>query len=1334
MDKTNFLNLFEEKLRGRIIEFCNKVNDSKADLYILMARKAACFINALEELSMVAINGEVISERVLDTEIDWSNIRKIIIIDDVIISGTTLNRTIKKIKDKNPAIEIKVFVLGINEKWFNEELLQDDTGKSYLELPIKPLENSQCIKLSGDIVKMLAMMPTPYNIDYPIYNTLRLNSEDYTTMLNMPNWEMSDVCSYEQMKHNIFTKTFIPTHNCLISCGHLFFNDLIKDSLLKIRIYGKKKEKEKETFRFSIVPMAILPPLKTEQIIDLFNHLAAEKEQALSKILTSITAKLRFIQFVIADRLANVFIQEFNYFTGQNTVITRQYKSLRFLFPTCITNDMLKVADKSILNIDLQYNKTDIQLKNDIQSSYSIDNFVGINNTLNLPFLNMYYEPELKARKLAKQHGENVFDIPDYKKCLNRLNEGYSLLDLKNLLNAYSSDIQKRIVSTFLDKAIDNGIAVPITVEEENGTIYRAYRHGEDVQFGQREERLCYEMFNAFNKQVGKGEWQKLWVEKLMVFLLKIGENKFLTPIQTDIASYRNIDVASVKYYFQGPVIKKVPVEKFDKNPCLEYADRANWLSKDLLLSPSSPLKQTSNGMYSFDKELFEKNNNSDEEIIIEKDMKNGAVQIGSIFGMLIHNSIEKKTPCISTDDLIALSCCCEPKDAIGALAAEINLSKQLYDAVGYDNNVQNILTKLQQNKIDIKEGIKQIRKSPIYRAINDGQRKFKWYREQYPHEIIRRVSSELEDDIYKGIWDSFWSSNLSWTEESEDERKLTLAKKEGLWLLCANIYFLIAEYSLYDSEEENKKEDIFRKVNYFYQEIKNFASNSKVREIIPFVQKFIDKRTDNDYIKILFGITKLKIDSLFSQADEIINEAKMFYENYQRFPDMSYYTTALYVDCQDEKYIKFVDNLFKSVCFRITKSSTQQNATLKELPKYDNSYPEKRGEWYIGKGKDAAFWILQFAKEIINNLNGKDYFKIYYFADLLSNDYAVKVIDDFQFKYDNFWDFVLQFSEIIHSSDFQNNTIYEIRNSYMDKTIINENDGFNQFTLNDTKEIEIRLPNMQKHKLTEYKNAVTYGQSIERFNIGVITIVTEEVQAVISEFGLTNRTKKEGRFFDEGNINLQNGKNLKIVHSQSTGQGNIPIVNAYQSMIRNYTLDYVVLLGIAGSIKSDIKLCDVIIGTNVIYYEKHKETNGGVQQRRGEFYNMSFDMQQFINRFFVCNNEPAKFDSSENSTTPTFGTHRCPIGSGEAVIANNLSETKKWLLEVHSKTGVVETESAGFCQVFSETKNISEGMDIILIRGISDHADCDKDDKWRLPASKNAVIALKRLLEIIYE
>jgi adenosylhomocysteine nucleosidase len=553
------------------------------------------------------------------------------------------------------------------------------------------------------------------------------------------------------------------------------------------------------------------------------------------------------------------------------------------------------------------------------------------------------------------------------------------------------------------------------------------------------------------------------------------------------------------------------------------------------------------------------------------------------------------------------------------------------------------------------------------------------------------------------------------------------------LLIFNVDIYFLVAEYSLYCREGSIYLDDTFKKIEYYYQEIKNFASNSKVREIIPFIQNLIDNKDNKDYVITLFNITKLKMDSLFSQADEIINEAKEFYENYQRFPNMNHYTTAIYVDCMDDKNTKIISNLFMSICFRIRKSSTQQNATLRELPKEDSNLPSQRGMWYIGSGRDATFWILQFAKEVINNLNGKDYLKIFYFADLLPNDHAVKIIDEIHFKYDKFWHFIAQFEDIIIQSDFMTNTIHEIRNSYITKSIVHENDEFSKYQIENIREIEIRLPNIQKYKLIQYNNPILLSQEKKLFNIGIITIVTEEAQAVTSEFELEKYTMKEGRYFYENNFHLSNGRDLKIVHLQSTDQGNISIVSAYESLIRNYTLDYVVLLGIAGSIKREIELCDVVIGTSIIYYEKKKDAQEGLL-RRGEIYNMTFGMTQFINRFFLKNGEPAHSDSSTRVQS-TFGIHRCPIGSGETIIANNLSETRKWLLDVHSKTGAVETESAGFCRAFYETKNISnEGMDIILIRGISDHADFGKDDKLRLPASKNAAIVLKKLLEILYE
>ncbi len=224
MNNPEILKPFEYNIQKRIIEFCHKINNSSADLYILMARKAACFVNALERASLISIDAPVISERVLDCKIDWERINSVVIIDDVIISGTTLYQTINDIKRFNPNICIKVIVLGINSKWFNADFLKDNCGNSYLEYPIKTLSNTECIRLSGDIVKMLALIPLPYNIDYPIYNTIKLDNLGYETVLNLPGWEISEASSLVQDSKNVFSYTFIPSSGILGCRGNIFNN------------------------------------------------------------------------------------------------------------------------------------------------------------------------------------------------------------------------------------------------------------------------------------------------------------------------------------------------------------------------------------------------------------------------------------------------------------------------------------------------------------------------------------------------------------------------------------------------------------------------------------------------------------------------------------------------------------------------------------------------------------------------------------------------------------------------------------------------------------------------------------------------------------------------------------------------------------------------------------------------------------------------------------------------------------------------------------------------------------------------------------------------------
>jgi nucleoside phosphorylase len=1354
MDKQEFLSFFEDKIRTKLIEFCAKINQSEADLYILMARKASCLITVLEEISLVSLNGKVISERLLDTHINWTGIKRIIIIDDVIISGTTLHRTIRKLKDININFDIKVIVIGIDSRWFNEELLQDKNGNSYIDYPIKVLDNSQCIRLSGDIVRMLSMFPMPYNIDFPIYQTIKLTQSDFRQFLNIPCWEVNDTSSLPQKSNNIFTFTFLPNEDHLELCGKLFNTPLIKESLIKVRVYGKKSEKKKEIYSLSLVPMAVLPPMREDQILQLFNFLTSDLNLLLSEKLSSITSKLRFIQFVIADKIAGLFISEIDRYTKKNVTLLRKSSSLRLLFPEELIGTILELTDNQLLDVDLSYNKLDIPLKK-IKNNISLDNYININNALNKPFLDLYYDSEIPARKLAYKYGPEVFKKPEYKEYINRLNEGYSLLDLDNLLRNIGKETRMRIISVFLDKAVDCGIAVPITAIEGN-IVYRAYRHGEDVQFGQREERLCFEMLNAFSDQVKKDNFQKLWVEKLFVFFIKIGENKFLEPIQTAINSYQHIngsdknlaEVASVRYFLQGPVVVKSelkPDEMLDLNPCLDFGDKASWLSKYFVDQDTALKLPQKTGLYVFDKDLFKKQNHKtghDREIVIDKELIKVPVEIGTIFGYLINNSIQLTKPSINSDELVVLSCCCEPKDIIGALAAEINIASIIWSDQKTSeenkkyNDLRDTLLKAFEKSESVNEALRAIHKGPLYRAINDGQRKFEWYLTKQSKVIIERISNDFSDVIYKGIWDSFWSPNIDWTDVSEKPKIIDLAKTEGIWLLCANLYLSMAELVLLTINKIDKDLLILEeRIHEYYDRIRQYASHSKTREIIPFATKFITKLHETQYLKDTYPKIIERIDSLMFSAKIIKNDVEDFYSNYQDFPDIKFYTSAIYIETELIEALKLINNTFQSICYRITKTEEDNPATLKALPNFDNIIDGKNGKWYVGSGKGANFWLTQFATELINNLGIKYNAKYFLFPDI-PNECSVKFIDDYKIRYNQFWLYITGFSEYISKTPFQNKILFTIRETKFRKSIIEEASKNQTFILQDQIEKSIRIPNLRSFTISRFINQ-SKSMIKKNANIGILTIVTEEHQAVLSEFriNLDQYNKIDNRFFYEQDYSINELVSKKIVVLQSSDQGNLSIINAYYTLIKNYDLDYIVLLGIAGSIQEKLKLCDVIIGTNVIYYEKKKELGHEVIQRRGEFFNNSFLLTQILNMFFTKYSEPAIFDSAIDSIYSTFSCVRGPIGSGETIVADPSSKTKEWLKTVSSKTGVVETESAGFSRAWFETNTIPDitVKDIIILRGISDHADYTKDDKWRLPASKNAAIVLKKLLEFLY-
>jgi len=253
--------------------------------------------------------------------------------------------------------------------------------------------------------------------------------------------------------------------------------------------------------------------------------------------------------------------------------------------------------------------------------------------------------------------------------------------------------------------------------------------------------------------------------------------------------------------------------------------------------------------------------------------------------------------------------------------------------------------------------------------------------------------------------------------------------------------------------------------------------------------------------------------------------------------------------------------------------------------------------------------------------------------------------------------------------------------------------------------------------------------------DIAIITLVTEETRAVIkglAKYGEPRTTsgRQTARYFYEGRLAASNGQFHRVVCTQSTKQGNRPVATAYAHITGEYSPKLVVLLGIAGGIHKDINVCDAIIAESILYYDSRKESTAGTKHR-GQFYEIPRKLLPELNHFFVMHGEPAELDAAERSMHKKFRVFKGPIGSGEAVVANQEADIRKWLTATNDKTLAVEMEAGGLAEVFNEEqlKRGYQAEGYLVVRGISDHADKEKSDAWRQPSADNAMIALSSFL-----
>ncbi|MGW6242112.1 phosphorylase family protein [Streptomyces sp. NPDC055094] len=168
------------------------------------------------------------------------------------------------------------------------------------------------------------------------------------------------------------------------------------------------------------------------------------------------------------------------------------------------------------------------------------------------------------------------------------------------------------------------------------------------------------------------------------------------------------------------------------------------------------------------------------------------------------------------------------------------------------------------------------------------------------------------------------------------------------------------------------------------------------------------------------------------------------------------------------------------------------------------------------------------------------------------------------------------------------------------------------------------------------------------------------------------------------------------------TGPTNTRAALVTQSAIGHFNAEAVLFVGVAGALKDDVHLGDVVVASKVHGYHGGRESVDGFSARP-DTWSPEYDVDQLVRS--ACRNEPWAFLSPDACLSTPPKVHFEPIASGDVLLGFRDSETARRIRRHYNDAVAVDMESHGVTQA----TRMNRAVRALSIRGISDFADPDK-------------------------
>jgi hypothetical protein len=497
MVDSKLFELFPAEYRDLLQQYLSRLSQvfKDYDVVVFMARKAVCFYKALVigEFISKPYNCEVYSNRILTYNVaEKFNGKKVIVIDDVMIKGKSLVKTLKMIKRFGVQADVCIMARPRLEKGAEDVLAETNVIGTYAEMSEHDTE-----QLSKHIADFISVSVCPYNIDQPIY-AFR-DSSDKTINEFAEEHMLIDISSGLQSEYGIKSFVLEILNN---SCKNAVLKEKIE--LCKIRfLYGQYGNAPV----FLAIPFVLLKEMSYAELADasdclnseqLHNYMFNKNERQFRE------NQLKTLHYILSAQLMDAFISV----CGIKTVHRLN------------NNDDFVFADNIFLLANVSHNPFEfISLPVNNEVCYDHD-FIQ-NEYLDLSYDFLLSEAMLHNNYVDSDGNSITSD--------NKATSG--LLVLSELKQFISKRINEKfnplVFSNLIDILIDMGFIIPSIVHGwDEKRIVRAYKCGEVYSLSSKHFTLFAYALKGYLKGIGHDYLFKTEFEKLCVLFFREAINE----------------------------------------------------------------------------------------------------------------------------------------------------------------------------------------------------------------------------------------------------------------------------------------------------------------------------------------------------------------------------------------------------------------------------------------------------------------------------------------------------------------------------------------------------------------------------------------------------------------------------------------------------------------------------------------------------------------------------------------------------------------------------------------------------------------------------------------